>query len=305
MHFNSSVFYALMCLSAIVHTACGSPVPASSDRADSPTPPGGSLEHASSERAGSPSPPSVPLSRNRPVQGSSAPHNPSASEVEPAGPALSIGLPTLGRPPRQGSQPFQHQHPPLWTRLSTRELSSLIVKYIEAGLKFYGPRELGSFILELRTHPHRDIHFYYPGPDNNPETYVPIPAYIQYSSVAPIQYVGYNFAFSPRLLCDTTTIENNFWGSGTLSFGFSRAPDLDLIAHTTMLLRVFEKVDKSRKASPDNTLLRNHTMFIASYGRFQFVNTIPGDRSGRGLEVKDTGNGLFNRIRGWFFPQLA
>ncbi|KAJ3965253.1 hypothetical protein EV361DRAFT_955192 [Lentinula raphanica] len=220
-------------------------------------PPGGSLEHASSERAGSPSPPSVPLSRNRPVQGSSAPHNPSTSE---------------------GSQPFQHQHPPLWTWLSTRELSSLI----------------------------RNIHFYYPGPDNNPEIYVPIPAYIQYSSVAPIQYVGYNFAFSPRLLvCDTTTIENNFWGSGTLSFGFSRAHDLDLIAHATMLLRVFEKVDKSRKASPDNTLLRNHTMFIASYGRFQFVNTMPGDRSGRGLEVKDTGNGLFNRIRGWFFPQLA
>ncbi|KAJ3729590.1 hypothetical protein C8R42DRAFT_652457 [Lentinula raphanica] len=261
MHFNSSVFYALMCLSIILRTASGSPVPPS-----------------------------------RPAQGSPAPPNPSASHVEPAGPVLSIGLPKHDPRPRP-------RNPPLQAPFTSRELTALIAKFIEAGLKFYAPRELGSFIPELHTHPHRHIHFDYPGAENL-ETYVPVPAYIIDDSNAllgTIQHVGYNFTFKPGLLSDTTTIENDFWGFGVLRLISFSKRDFKL-TDAAMYLRVFEKVDGSRKASPENPLRVSHKIFIGPLKQFRFSNTIPGDRSGRGLEVKDTYRNIYSRIKGWFWP---
>ncbi|KAJ3738234.1 hypothetical protein EV360DRAFT_77008 [Lentinula raphanica] len=243
MHFNSSVFYALMCLSIILRTASGSPVPPS-----------------------------------RPAQGSPAPPNPSASHVEPAGPVFSIGLPKHDPRPRP-------RNPPLQAPFTSRELTALIAKFIEAGLKFYAPRELGSFIPELHTHPHRHIQFVYPRAENL-ETYVPLPAYIHNEPnvlLGTIQRVGYNFTFKPGLQSDATTID--FWGFGVLRLISFSNRDFKL-ADAGMNFKVFEKVDGSLKASPDNPLLVNHIMTIEPCGQFRFSNTIPGDRSGRGLEDK-------------------
>ncbi|KAJ3835055.1 hypothetical protein F5878DRAFT_329136 [Lentinula raphanica] len=133
MRLNTSIFHTVLCLGAILHAACGSPMPPSTQTGDDAPPsydtPGGApalLITSSAKRF---------LPYDEVVRRSS--HSDTAE-------SCPWEFDTLERNP---------------------EFAALIDNHIEVGLTMFGSRELGSFIPGFHTHPDRHhIRFDYPGP---------------------------------------------------------------------------------------------------------------------------------------------
>ncbi|KAJ3716617.1 hypothetical protein C8R42DRAFT_678936 [Lentinula raphanica] len=133
MRLNSFGFRTLLCLGAILHAACGSPMPPST-------------------QTGHDAPPSYDTPGSAPALliTSSAERLPLYDEV-------------VGRSSRSDTVelcPWQHD-----TFERNPEFAALINNHIEVGLTMFGSRELASSIPEFHTHPDRHhIRFDYPGP---------------------------------------------------------------------------------------------------------------------------------------------
>ncbi|KAJ3774758.1 hypothetical protein FB446DRAFT_727813 [Lentinula raphanica] len=176
MRLNSSIVGALMCLSAILHTACGSP--------------GAVLSSA----RGGPAPPSY-----------------SKAVAESAGPSLSIEFETPHDQPPDYDEATQNPPPYSPSPITSHDLDPLIVNHIQASLKTYGPRELGGFIREFDTDSPCRIHFDYPG--NEPESFKP--RLIHDHERFGVRSMSYRFFFKPGT-SHTTTIIEDFQGVGEL-----------------------------------------------------------------------------------------
>ncbi|KAJ3835054.1 hypothetical protein F5878DRAFT_628942, partial [Lentinula raphanica] len=149
MRLNTSIFHTVLCLGAILHVACGSPVPRSTQSGHNDAPPSYDTPGGA---------PALLIT-------SSAERLPLYDEV-------------VGRSSRSDTIelcPWQRD-----TFERNPEFAALIDNHIEVGLTMFGSRELGSFIPEFHTHPDRHhIRFEYPGPRPLPTVYYRVPSSIQ------------------------------------------------------------------------------------------------------------------------------
>ncbi|KAJ3820703.1 hypothetical protein F5880DRAFT_1509135 [Lentinula raphanica] len=130
---NTSIFHTVLCLGAILHAACGSPMPPSTQTGDDAPPSYDTLGGAPALLITSSAERFLPYDE---VVGRSS-HSDTAE-------SCPWEFNTLERNP---------------------EFAALIDNHIEVGLTMFGSRELGSFIPGFHTHPDRHhIRFDYPGP---------------------------------------------------------------------------------------------------------------------------------------------
>ncbi|KAJ3751613.1 hypothetical protein EV360DRAFT_76078 [Lentinula raphanica] len=328
MRLVRSVFYALMCLSAI-HAACGSPVPVTSDRAGSPEPPGGSSEQAgssvpasseravspgpaspervgspgpaSSERAGSPLPTIPDRAGSPPAPGGSLKLASSerAGSPSPPGPISLPSVPQNNSPAPPGGSTAKSQTGPAFIlelldgpsdkdirvpQITSHDLTSLIVNCIKAVVKFYATRELDFSIHELDAYSNPDDIRSEFVPDIDPKTH-PVPVGFVGDEGRPRMSATYAFKFKPDNKPSTgSTVKEGFDGHGYLTLCFSGG-HLHLEASSVFLF-VVESSSKTLK-SPG---VESRKMKIGGLptGSYHFVDTNPGDRSGKGIKIEET-----------------
>ncbi|KAJ3968433.1 hypothetical protein EV361DRAFT_925922 [Lentinula raphanica] len=151
MRLNSSIFHTVLCLGAILHAACGSPVPRSTQSGHNDAPP-------SYDTPGGVPVLHITSSTERPPPYDEVVGRPSRSDTAKSTP-WGFNFHTFERNP---------------------EFAALIDNHIEVGLTMFGSRELASFIPGFYTHPDRHhIHFDYPGPRPLPTVNVQLPPSIQ------------------------------------------------------------------------------------------------------------------------------
>ncbi|KAJ3968432.1 hypothetical protein EV361DRAFT_964851 [Lentinula raphanica] len=128
MRLNTSIFHTVLCSGAILHAACGSPVPPSTQTGHDAA---------------------LPSHHSSPVGG------------EPVGLSLSITSSSERLPSYEDFiEPEQLPSYEVAVAGSYTKFAALIDNHIEAGLKFFVPRELSSFIPNVHDRP---IQFRYPG----------------------------------------------------------------------------------------------------------------------------------------------
>ncbi|KAJ3766813.1 hypothetical protein FB446DRAFT_823864 [Lentinula raphanica] len=251
----------------------GSPLPTIPDRAGSPPPPGGSLKLASSERAGSPSPPGPISVPSVPQNNSPAP--PGGSTVKSqTGPAFILEL--LDGPSDKAIRVPQ---------LTSHDLTSLIVNCIKAVVKFYATRELDFSIHELNAYSNPDDIRSEFVPDIDPKTHHPVPVGFVGDEGRPRMSATYAFKFKPDNKPSTgSTVKEGFDGHGYLTLCFSEG-HLHLEASSAFLF-IVESSSKTLK-SPGVESCKMNIGGLPT-GSYHFVDTNPGDRSGKGIKIEET-----------------
>ncbi|KAJ3716620.1 hypothetical protein C8R42DRAFT_199859 [Lentinula raphanica] len=236
MRLNSSIFHTVLCLAAILHAAYGSPVPStqtvpsSLDRRDAVPPDHSTAVSGPTLR--------ITSSAERP-----------SSDDEAFGPDASLQVwksKSLVRSPK---------------------FAALNDNQIEAGLKFFVPRELASSIPEFRT-----IHFEYPGQQ-------PLPVYVS-EMTRTLQFSECHFDFEPAETSGTHT----FRGVGVLKFFVINGK-----------VHFGESVMTLRLKLEGNTEVQ--MLKIGPLENFHFVNPNPNDHSGAGLVVEQHTPPRMNDVR--------
>ncbi|KAJ3831980.1 hypothetical protein F5878DRAFT_635782, partial [Lentinula raphanica] len=207
MRLNSSIFHTVLCLGAILHAACGSPVPRSTQSGHNDAPP-------SYDTPGGVPVLHITSSTERPPPYDEVVGRPSRSDTAKSTP-WGFNFHTFERNP---------------------EFAALIDNHIEVGLTMFGSRELASFIPGFYTHPDRHhIHFDYPGPRPLPTVNVQLPPSIQtlwcYFDFGPDQAFGTRPFLGVGLLkVDLMDGKPDFGSSSMSVFSFFASPLLFLPA---------------------------------------------------------------------------
>ncbi|KAJ3716616.1 hypothetical protein C8R42DRAFT_678933 [Lentinula raphanica] len=255
MRLNTSIFHTVLCLGAILHAACGSPVPPSTQTGHDDVPPGNSPAVSEHDAA----PPSY--------RSAVGVHDAAPPSDSPAvgGPSLSIVSSAESLPSYDKAFDIDDflrfwKSQPL---VRSTEFAPVIDNHIEAGLTFFGPMKLASFIPEFRTHPdRRHIHFNYPGQR---------PFSIEVSQMnSGRQYLECYFYFGP--VEPATSGTETFRGLGYLIVRVDSGKADFGSSSMWLILEVGGKF----KAQ----------MRIGSARDFHFVNPDPNDHLGAGLVVE-------------------